>query len=288
MIGTGPSHPEVGNASAPRLATAGSGTAGGGGPWRWYEAREVRRLFGPGKAGGRLYERFCHDVTEAEPQKLDRADAADGAVERKPGSGHTFREDLLIDRGPHAGRMLGELLNCSAYRSIPAEVKRAGRTTRERDGNLRELCERDRQFQVAHAHLDPDSRKYEKAFAKVWGRWAQEHRVSCKVKRLKSLRRAILNGDILDGRVNSGRKPKTYDERLPQCVRDLYLHANKFSVADAFEEQQRLAAALGVMPMSEYAVGKVIEDVPRGVKVLARHGERWKLLFYRSGGGGEP
>ncbi|MGE0481833.1 MAG: Mu transposase C-terminal domain-containing protein [Phycisphaerae bacterium] len=232
------------------------------GPHTWYRLPDV--ALGLGETGDALekrWQRFAREELPAEQRD-------------KRGGAWVVRGDaLIVDRH---GEELQVATLAQRLRAIatPAAVLAGRDSSRQRHAQLAELLSRDRAFRQQHPQLAPFSQGYFDALARVHGEWAREHALPMSRSKIIELRGKAARGEPLDGRIRSGRKRVEIDARLVERVRGVYLHPNRFGGADAFHEQERLAAELGIAPLSQYHVRSIIAEIPRAVRVLEREGPR--------------
>jgi len=223
-----------------------------GGPWGWYGPANYGAQFGRGKLAHKRRLRWLGTVRD-EQKRLD-------------GGLWLVRGDALVPDG----RTVAEAAQSRAFQHVPAETKRAGRTTRERDLWLREAVQWDADLEAARPDLPPTTERYFAELERLHGDVGRERGVSLKSKAVIRRRQRIAKKLPLDGRFNSGRRPTQHDQRLLDKVRAVATHAHRFTNGDAYDEQLRLAAELKIAPLTKSQVDAYIGKLSKLARAAGR------------------
>jgi hypothetical protein len=245
-----------------------SDVAGAAGRYGWFAATDFLRAFAGGAAARRqAAARWWRGLPE----------------EQRCRRGHRLlaRGDALL---PH--RSVAPGVTVSAFlqsiqppeRVAPDAVEGSERL-RQKTLDAMELLRRDRQFRSEHAKLAPTSPAYFENFRRVHGAWARERGLGCGRSAMLSLRKRAARCETIDKRAaRSGRKPAIQiDPRVADAYLALALHANRFSLREAWRAARDRAEELGVTLPSEPTMRRWFRrHYPEPVRRLAQSPKRFE------------
>ncbi len=166
--------------------------------------------FGTGSRAWKVYNRFVETIA-------DRVTRHGDGIERMPG-------DVVVDRGPNAGRTVGELMQ-QRPTPLPDEVKHGTDRQRRREFLNRTIRDDYDRFceQQRLARTGPESAK---KYNQERGTWLNElfvregMRVGTGRNALIEKAKRVARGEATDGRSRSGRRPAVlFDpEIFEQCL----------------------------------------------------------------------
>jgi hypothetical protein len=225
--------------------------------------------FGGDAAGRKMKARFMKSVA--------------GRVTRDEVGRERLPPDVLVDRGPYAGRTIGELVQRERSTPVPDEVKHGT----EREGQ-RWIGEQKIKNWIAdlgreHPGLGRSTRAFTDEFARVYGPALDQLRseTGFKFRLGKRVLCRIANGKPSHWGRSGRRREELFDADIFQEAIALYIHPNKISPRGAYGIYaycQAKAAQEGKLWRGKRTVfvERLKEAVPESYRKLGQEGE-WKF-----------
>lgn len=237
------------------------------GPGRCGSLRGYSEAFG-NRTGAQRWRDGLDDELVERPGRRPRLRATKGNRIRVRGD--AVLPEWSLSPGKTVAAFCGEAAACP----IPEWVRQGGDAARKLWLSGQRVLTLDRTFQQSPRVPGPTTAAYFRQLEERHGEEIRALGFSPKRTALLRLRERDEKGVCYDDRIfKSGRKAKVYDERLIRKVKEVHLHPNKFYGSDARDEQERLAAKLGVEPIPYWKVCEIIAEIPRATSALKRHGE---------------
>jgi len=225
-------------------------------------------VFGGGNSGRNAKRRFVNDVA--------RLVTCDGAGWKR------LPTDTEIDRGPFAGRTVGELVQQERPTPLPAGVKRGSEAEHQRWGAEETIRKWIADFRREHPRLGPSTQAFADEFGRVYGpaldQLRSETGFACRLG--KTALHRIKSGKPTRWERSGQHRQELFDADLFNEAVSLYMHPHKFSVRGAYgiyaycQARAARAGKLWAGSRNTFAA-RLKEAVPKPFRKLGQEGE-WK------------
>jgi hypothetical protein len=185
--------------------------------------------------------------------------------------------DVVVDRGPYAGRTIGELMQRERPAPLPDAVKRGSEGARQRWGAEQRIKNWIADFRLKHTGLAPSTQAFADEFARVYGPALDQLRseTGFKFRVGKAALRRIANGKPTHWG-QSGRRPTEPDPRVAEAYVELALQKNRqFTFAECYRHARDVAEEHGLpMPSKQTMQTWFQRKYPKPVQIFFRQGKR--------------
>jgi len=188
--------------------------------------------------------------------------------------------DVVVDRGPNAGKTVGELVQRERSIVLPDEMKQGTDVQRRREFLNRTIQDGYNRF-CQERHLAKTSPKSVRAFNREQSAWLEElfqregMRVGTGRGALIKKDKRIAKGKATDGRYRSGRHGIIATPEAWDLFKSLYLQANSLKLAKCWRYVRGEVASHGwSWPSLTWCRAKAKAKFPLGVRTYTRKGPR--------------